>query len=440
MAVLLLLLLAVLAAAPAQAFPPFANPLSWYSSYFDPYRPMPGDKMSFIIWVQNISPERTEAGTVAVWANKPEDAKCGEKGDKEFKVPPLDPLQSVAVKAFVKVPDAVGTYTVRTFVDSGCTIFANSSLEPTGFDNAGNQRDRTYSVVDAKEAVVGQPRSPPLDMPRGGPYVEGSVRTPDLEPALPLFGQPFKAFVKVANWGTAPLEPGVQIAVWPAAAAGFVPSCGAAGAVIATLPKKLGPGKETVVEVPGLVTSEGDNNLVVLVDANCSLSSDVGRSGRVAAFQYEAAADDTFDFIPLPPAAYLFTGKVKISPKSPPVNGTMKIKAKFTNAGTVDQAPGRVAIWLRPLGPDTLYGYSDGDWCDFKNTAAIVTLDAPVIKAGKSKMLTIDAAPVPDEEGTFVVSLVAAGPVADCGKLAGLTPQPVYAAAAAAAAAKPAGR
>jgi hypothetical protein len=81
------------------------------------------------------------------------------------------------------------------------TIFANSSLEPTGFDNAGNQRDRTYSVVDAKEAVVGQPRSPPLDMPRGGPYVEGSVRTPDLEPALPLFGQPFKAFVKVRGRG-----------------------------------------------------------------------------------------------------------------------------------------------------------------------------------------------------------------------------------------------
>jgi hypothetical protein len=92
----------------------------------------------------------------------------------------------------------------------------------------------------------------------------------------------------VANWGTAPLEPGVQIAVWPAAAAGFVPSCGAAGAVIATLPKKLGPGKVTAVEVPGLVTSEGDNNLVVLVDANCSLSSDVGRSGRVAAFQVGA--------------------------------------------------------------------------------------------------------------------------------------------------------
>jgi hypothetical protein len=75
-------------------------------------------------------------------------------------------------------------------------IFAGSSVSPSGFGNQGNQRCRSFLVSANKTTNIGVSRSPPSQMPLGGPYVQGNIRTVETEPMLPQAGQDFVAYVK----------------------------------------------------------------------------------------------------------------------------------------------------------------------------------------------------------------------------------------------------
>ncbi|GBF91018.1 hypothetical protein Rsub_03873 [Raphidocelis subcapitata] len=418
----------VFAAAPLAAASD--NPLSWYSSYFDPAVPLPGQKMAFTVWVQNISPKPTLAGQIAIFADQAAPAKCGDVGDSEFKLPPLDPLEVAAVKVSVKVPKQAGNYTIRTFVDSTCAIFSGSYLEPIFFGNEGNQRNRKYAASSDKATYVAVPRSPPSEMPKGGPYVERFVRTIETEPALPQLGQDFVALVKargVANWGTAPLEPGTRIAVWADIGGGLPsPSCGAKGDASTTLDKKLAPGKEMTVPVTlkAPLSAPEPIGMAVFVDADCKEDSDVDRSGRVAIFSYSASQGPIPHFATVYKSADQCTGKVKVKPGKPSAAKEIKFSAKLTNSGAVDSVAGLVVGWAKAIDATTTYGYVEGDYCAFSGTTVSVTAapgDSPVIKAGKSKTVSVTVPAGALAPGTYVMSLVASS--SNCSVNIG---QPIY--------------
>jgi hypothetical protein len=117
-----------------------------------------------------------------------------------------------------------------------------------------------------------------------------------------------------------------------------------------------------------------------------------------------------------------FVGSIKLKPSKPVAAKNITFSVKLTNNGAVDSAPGVVAVWVQPFSAlSSLYAPYMGDYCAFEGTVVSPALDAPVVKAGKSKTVKVT---VPAEgviPGTFVVSIVASS--ANCSSNVG---QPIF--------------
>jgi hypothetical protein len=140
--------------------------------------------------------------------------------------------------------------------------------------------------------------------------------------------------------------------------------------------------------------------------------------------QYSASQGPIPHFATVYKSADQFTGKVKVKPGKPSAAKEIKFSAKLTNSGAVDSVAGLVVGWAKAIDATTTYGYVEGDYCAFSGTTVSVTAapgDSPVIKAGKSKTVSVTVPAGALAPGTYVMSLVASS--SNCSVNIG---QPIY--------------
>ncbi|GBF90517.1 hypothetical protein Rsub_03513 [Raphidocelis subcapitata] len=89
---------------------------------------------------------------------------------------------------------------------------------------------------------------------------------------------------------------------------------------------------------------------------------------------------------------------VKTSPNKPKANTTMTVKVNIFNAGGADGFVGRVDIFTTPLAAVFPF-FSPDDRCDRTDFSYSFNTTNLVIKAGKSKTVTIKDVPVPSKAG-----------------------------------------
>ncbi|GBF96761.1 hypothetical protein Rsub_09617 [Raphidocelis subcapitata] len=332
--------------------------LDAWSDYFTPIRPEAGKKQKATIYITNSGDQ------------------CGDKGESNYKLPELAPLQTKAIKASWKVSETPGEAAVLVFIDSACTAFNSSAYF--------GQRFFYTMVVEAGTKYA---------------YLEVATTFRSLAdedggftPTHPVPNGMYTANIPIVNLGTAPSEEGVKMGVY--ANYWQIPDnvstdCTYPGEYSADIPK-LAPGKTKVVAVEGIKapkTNDGEAGIDVFLDVTCKLS-------------------------PTPVGMW-----VKTTPKQPKINGTMTVKVKITNVGDAEGPVGRVVVFTTPL--DYLDGLNYAieyrcnpalpEWVP-GSTYSFNTTDI-VIKAGKSKTVKITDVPVPDTAGWWGLMVV---PDADC--------------------------
>ncbi|GBF96760.1 hypothetical protein Rsub_09616 [Raphidocelis subcapitata] len=319
--------------------------LGVWSDYFTPIRPEAGKKQKATIYITNSGDQ------------------CGEKGEVNYKLPELAPLQTKAIKASWKVSETPGEAVVLVFIDSACTAFNSSAEYGQWFFNT--------MVVEAGTKYAYLEVATPYSTLVGG---DGGFT-----PTHPVPNGTYTATFSVSNLGTAPSEEGVKMGVyadWFLIPGNVSKDCTYPGQYSADIPK-IAPGKTKVVAVEGIKAPE-DN---------------VG----------DVAIETYLD--------------VKTTPKQPKINGTMTVKVKITNVGDAEGPVGRVVVFTTPL--DYLDGLNYAieyrcnpalpEWVP-GSTYSFNTTDI-VIKAGKSKTVKITDVPVPDTAGWWGLMVV---PDADC--------------------------
>jgi hypothetical protein len=136
-----------------------------------PELPAAGWKFMVAVTVKNQDTKPGKGGTLQLWLDKPAVATGGEKGDKAATISTLKPGQSRTVKMTLTAPNAVGTFTVRAFVDA-----QNATTET---DETNNQATLSYRT--------GRP--------------DFTIKSVSLSPATPAAGKTFTAYVTVTNSG-----------------------------------------------------------------------------------------------------------------------------------------------------------------------------------------------------------------------------------------------
>ncbi|GBF91242.1 hypothetical protein Rsub_03562 [Raphidocelis subcapitata] len=384
------LVLAVPAAAELSvSFDPFeaepnsllANPLPSFTGNVISMVPEVGKTIKTTAYMTNLSPDTISGASIFVWANLTTEVGCGipANGDAQFKIPDINPLQTIAVPLKIKAPETPGPATLRVFVDATCTVHDEAK--------SPNQAAIEYIVAakgDKKAYFAGATPVP-------GSYDSGSLQGPR---QYPIQGQPFSVELGVANLGTLASEAGVKMTVWsdrlprPPSAS----DCGTAGNVTVELPK-IPPGKTKAVAVEGLTApSKGNGWVYALIDPDCKL----GPVPTLVWGGYDTA----------PAAGAIIRGvhlkgqaanQVKTTPKKPKVNATMTAKIKVVNEGAAEGPIGKVALFTlsrkNPL--DGSLGYWAGTRCNVTDYVAMADFSDVVLKPGKSKMITIKDVPVP---------------------------------------------
>ncbi|GBF97626.1 hypothetical protein Rsub_10502 [Raphidocelis subcapitata] len=344
-------------------------PLSLSSDWIRPIEPEAGKKQQATFYITNAGEQPVPAGTI-----------CGERGDVDYKLPELLPLETKAIKASWKVPDTPGGAVLTVFIDSACTVFNQSDSE---------RQTLGYTVVPTgtKYAFLYRNRG---DIDEYWDY--------SFEPQYPVRKGTFQANVGVVNLGTAPSEAGVMMAVYYDDSYRKINTteCTHAGQVSVELPK-IAPGKVKVVPVEGLKAADDYFTTVAFfIDATCKLAAEPVNAGSWTATTTKTAGA----LLGGVQAKGQLTFTVKTSPKKPKANDTMTVKVKITNLGDADGSVGRVNIYTSPVASfDPYFFPAFGLRCDLTDfTYSFNTTDL-VIKAGKSKTVKITDVPVPAKAG-----------------------------------------
>ena len=199
-----------------------------------PEVPAVGGRFTATITVLNQGNQGGKKGKLQVWVNKPETAAVGEAGDKFASIPALKPGQSRTVRLTLTAPKALGTFTLRAFVDA-----TNVTVEA---DESNNQQTHAYDT--------GLPDFKILD-----------VR---VSPETPAAGQSFTAYVTVTNVDEVAGNGG-YLEVWTdSSVLADIPVAGSTtkGGKYKSV-GTLQPGQEKIIRVTGLKTPT-DNPAPVL--------------------------------------------------------------------------------------------------------------------------------------------------------------------------------
>ena len=188
-----------------------------------PELPTAGGKFTITITVMNLDSKPGKGGSLQVWVDKPAVAAGGEKGNKATTISTLKPGQSRTVKVTLTAPDALGTFTLRAFID------AKNGVTET--DETNNQATLNYRT--------GRP--------------DFKIKAVSLSPASPAAGKTFTAYVTVANAGEVAGNAGT-LDVWADCSTLATPPV-PGGKTKGNKSKTLGtlqPGQEKTVAITGL--------------------------------------------------------------------------------------------------------------------------------------------------------------------------------------------
>ena len=165
-----------------------------------PSSPQPGQAVTAYVTVKNQGTVAGDAGWLDVWANQSSAPACGASGNIWAAVGTLSAAQSKTISLSLAAPASAGSYTCRAFVDSACQTPESAE---------GNNQTTLAYTVGAASALPD--------------FVVTSI---SFNPAQPIAGQPFTAYVTVKNQGAGPGD-ARWLDVWvnqPSAQ-----SCGASG-------------------------------------------------------------------------------------------------------------------------------------------------------------------------------------------------------------------
>ena len=152
-----------------------------------PTVPQPGQAFTATVTVKNQGLASGDGKWLDVWANQSSVPACGTDGNTWATVGVLSQNQIKPFTLNLTAPATAGSYTLRAFVDSYCqTAEAN---------DGNNQTPLTYTVGSVS------------------PTPNFVVTTITFNPAQPVGGQPFAAYVTVKNQGTVSGD-GKYLDVW----------------------------------------------------------------------------------------------------------------------------------------------------------------------------------------------------------------------------------
>ena len=305
-----------------------------------PASPSAGGTVSAAVTVKNQGGAAGVPRTLQVWANHQSiEPGCGALGDKSTTLTTslaAGASQTITVNGLSA--GAVGTKTLRVFVDSGC-LTAESN-------EANNQFTKSYTVVAA----------PTPDF-----VVTGVVLTP----GSPNANATVSAAITVKNQGAAAGIPRT-LQVWANQTDNQL--CAAVGDKATTLTTSLAAGASKTVTVSGLATgAAGAKTLRAFVDSGCLTTE----------------ADDTnnqfikaYTVLPVPLPDFVVTSVV-LTPLSPKANGTFTAKVTVKNQGPGSGNAGYLDVWTNQ--PVSQTCPADG------NAYAVIG----TLAAGASKAVTV---------------------------------------------------
>jgi len=165
-----------------------------------PSSPQPGQAVTAYVTVKNQGTGAGDGGWLDIWANQSSPAACGASGTTWAAVGALSVGQSKTLSLSLTAPASAGSYTCRAFVDSVCQTPESAE--------GNNQTTLTYTVATASALPD---------------FIVSSI---SFNPAQPIAGQPFTAYVTVKNQGAGPGD-AKYLDVWVNQAS--PQSCGASG-------------------------------------------------------------------------------------------------------------------------------------------------------------------------------------------------------------------
>uniref|UniRef100_UPI001B7F9267 CARDB domain-containing protein n=1 Tax=Lamprocystis purpurea TaxID=61598 RepID=UPI001B7F9267 len=305
-----------------------------------PASPSAGGTVSAAVTVKNQGGAAGVPRTLQVWANHQSiEPGCGALGDKSTTLTTslaAGASQTITVNGLSA--GAVGTKTLRVFVDSGC-LTAESN-------EANNQFTKSYTVVAA----------PTPDF-----VVTGVVLTP----GSPNANATVSAAITVKNQGAAAGIPRT-LQVWANQTDNQL--CAAVGDKATTLTTSLAAGASKTVTVSGLATgTAGTKTLRAFVDSGC-LTTESNDDNNQFTKAYTA--------LPVPLPDFVVTSVV-LTPSSPKVNGTFTAKVTVKNQGPGSGNAGYLDVWTNQPASQTCP--ADG------NAYAVIG----TLAAGASKAVTV---------------------------------------------------
>jgi len=305
-----------------------------------PASPSAGGTVSAAITVKNQGGAAGVPRTLQVWANhQSSEPGCGAVGDKSTTLTAslaAGASQTITVNGLSA--GAVGTKTLRAFVDSGCLT--------TETNEGNNQFTTTYTVVAA----------PPPDF-----VVTGVVLTP----SSPNANATVSAAITVKNQGAVAGIPGT-LQVW--AHQTGIQDCAAVGDKSTTLTTSLAAGASTTVTVSGLAAgAAGPKTLRAFVDSGCQ-TTETNDDNNQFTKAYTVLSVPLPDFV---------VTSVVLTPPSPKANGTFTAKVTVKNQGKGSGNAGYLDVWTNQTVSQTCP--ADG------NAYAVVG----TLAAGASKAVTV---------------------------------------------------
>ena len=202
-----------------------------------PALPVVGGKFTATITVQNQGAMSGKAGYLYVWPDKPVTVAVGEMGEKAAALGTLKPGQTKTVKLTLTAPNTRGAFVLRAFADA-------KNVTPED-DESNNQGTYTYRTGLPDFVIVGV----------------------SLNPAIPVTGKTFIAYVTVKNTGDVAGNAG-SLDLWAASPA-TKPVAGSKtkGNKYKTAGILL-PGQQKTITVTGLKAPVGNAwTLGVLIDS-----------------------------------------------------------------------------------------------------------------------------------------------------------------------------
>ena len=262
--------------------------------------PVPNSTFNAFVTVKNQGTSAGNGGQLTVWADQSAAQNCGATGGVSVSVGDLGVGVTTSLTITGLSTGAVGSKTLRAFVDSACTTAESNETN--------NQLTQAYTVINTPDFVV-----------------TGIVLTP----ASPLPNSTFTAKVTIKNQG-AVSGSGGYLDLWLDQPNTQI--CGASGDAWAEI-GDLAVGKSKTITFSRLAAgAEASKTMRAFADSWC-LTSESNEDNNQGTKAYSVSATD-----------FVVTG-VTINPSAPVANDSFAATVTVKNQGTGSGDGGQLTVW-----------------------------------------------------------------------------------------------